>query len=199
MKNADTGPRYRNDQAKNLVSFFVGDVRYAVDIHLVREIVNPLPLVALPHAPDEVIGVSDHRGDVLPVIDLRVRFGLEESDVTRRTKWIIVRVPGREQVVALVVDAVADVFGAGKDEQRSVPELGRGQDVRGIAQVYSHDGTLVFVVDPNAVTSAAQQIDPKTLPPLLRGGSGETIALRRRCSSPTPRCGAGPWYARQAT
>ena len=171
MKSTETGPRYRNDQAKNLVGFLVGDVRYAVDIHIVREIVNPLPLVSLPHAPPEVIGVSDHRGDVLPVIDMRVRFGLDASHTTRRTKWIIVRVPGQEQVVALVVDAVADVFGAGKDDQRSVPEISRGRDVRGIAQVYSHDGTLVFVVDAHAVTSAAQQIDPKTLPPLLRRDS----------------------------
>jgi purine-binding chemotaxis protein CheW len=167
MKNAESGARYRNDQAKNLVSFLVGAVRYAVDIHLVREIVNPLPTVSLPHAPPEVIGVSDHRGNVLPIVDLRVRFGLREADVTRRTKWIIVRVPGSERSVALVVDAVTDVFGAGKAEQRSVPELGCGHDLRGIAQVYSHDGTLVFVVDPNIVTSAAQQLDPKTLPPLF--------------------------------
>lgn len=168
MKSADQSPRYRTDQAKNLVSFLVGDVRYAVDIHLVREIVNPLPMVALPHAPAEVIGVADHRGDVLPVVDLRVRFGLGGGDVTRRTKWIIVRVPGRDQSFALVVDAVTAVFGAPRDEQRAVPELGRGEDLRGIAHVYSHDGKLVFVVDPSVVTSAAQELDPKTLPPLLR-------------------------------
>lgn len=170
MKVAEHGPRYRKDQAKNLVSFLVGEVRYAVDIHLVREIVNPLPTVPLPHAPDEIIGVSDHRGDVLPVVDLRLRFGLPEQDATRRTKWIIVRVPGRDQAFALVVDAVTDVFGAGRAEQRSVPEIGRGHDLRGISQVYSHDDTLVFVVDPAIVTSAAQQLDPKTLPPLLRKG-----------------------------
>jgi purine-binding chemotaxis protein CheW len=167
MKRTDSGPRYRTDQAKNLVSFLVGDVRYAVEIHLVREIVNPLPTVALPHAPEEVIGVADHRGDVLPVVNLRVRFGLAAVAPTRRTKWIIVRGPAAGQSFALVVDAVTDVFGASRTEQRSVPELGRGRDLRGIAQVYSHDGTLVFVVDPAVVTSAAQQIDPKTLPPLL--------------------------------
>jgi purine-binding chemotaxis protein CheW len=170
MKIAESGPRYRKDQAKNLVSFLVGEVRYAVDIHLVREIVNPLEAVPLPHAPPEVIGVSDHRGDVLPVVDLRVRFGLPPQDITRRTKWIIVRVLGRDQPFALVVDAVTDVFGAGKAEQRSVPEIGRGRDLRGISQVFSHDNTLVFVVDPAVVTSAAQQIDPKTLPPLMRKG-----------------------------
>src|SRR6202008_4181660 len=63
MKSSDSTTRYRNDQAKNLVSFLVGEVRYAVEIHLVREIVNPLPVVALPHAPEEVIGVSDTRGN----------------------------------------------------------------------------------------------------------------------------------------
>jgi len=171
MKRTESGARYRNDQAKNLVGFLVGEVRYAVDIHLVREIVNPLPIVPLPHAPPEIIGVSDHRGFVLPIVDLRVRFGLDSGDITRRTKWIIVRVPNSEQSVALVVDAVADVFGAGKGDERSVPELGQGRDLRGISHVYSHDRTLVFVVDPNIVTSAAQQIDPKTIPPLLRRGS----------------------------
>jgi purine-binding chemotaxis protein CheW len=162
--------RYRTDQAKNWVSFLVGDVRYAVEIHLVREIVNPLPVVALPHAPVEVMGVADHRGEVLPVIDLRLRFGLSAVDATRRTKWIIVRVPSREQPVALVVDAVTDVFGAGQSEARTVPDVGRGADRRGISSVHSHDGKLVFVVDPSVVASAAERIDPSTLPPRLGAG-----------------------------
>jgi len=170
MKHTEHSNRYRKDQTKNLVSFLVGEVRYAVDIHLVREIVNPLPTVPLPHAPEEIIGVSDHRGDVLPVVDLRVRFGLGELGPTRKTKWIIVRIPGRDQQFALVVDSVADVFGAGTAEQRAVPELGRGKDLRGICQVFSHGETLVFVVDPAIVTSAAQSLDPKTLPPLMRKG-----------------------------
>jgi len=167
MKNTQSSARHRSDQAKNLVSFLVGDVRYAVEIHIVREIVNPLPSVSLPHAPAEVVGVADHRGEVLPVIDLRVRFGLPPTEPTRRTKWIIVRVPGQHQPVALVVDGVADVFGAGHQEQRSVPDLGRGADRRGIAQVYSHQGGLVFVVDPAVVAAAARDLDPSTIPPML--------------------------------
>jgi purine-binding chemotaxis protein CheW len=171
MKNTDSSTRYRTDQAKNLVSFLVGDVRYAVDIHLVREIVNPLPFVTLPHAPDEVCGVADHRGEVLPIVDLRVRFGLPPVDPTRRTKWIIVRLPSRAQSVALVVDAVTDVFGASENDQRSVPELSRGRDRRGIANVYSHEGRLVFVVDPHVVAAAAREIDTSSMPPLLSEGT----------------------------
>lgn len=171
MKNTDSTTRYRSDQAKNLVSFLVGDVRYAVDIHLVREIVNPLPFVTLPHAPDEVCGVADHRGEVLPIIDLRVRFGLPPTESTRRTKWIIVRLAVQGQAVALVVDAVTDVFGASANDQRSVPELSRGRDRRGIANVYSHEGKLVFVIDPYVVAAAAREIDTSSMPPLLSGGT----------------------------
>jgi purine-binding chemotaxis protein CheW len=172
MTTVDSTARYRSDQAKNWVSFLVGEVRYAVEIQIVREIVNPLPVVALPHAPAEVMGVADHRGEVLPVIDLRRRFGLPAVEATRRTKWIIVRIPNRDQQVALVVDAVTDVFGAGQSEQRAIPEVGgRGAEKRGISSVYSKDGKLVFVVDPSIVAAAADRIDPSTLPPLLGGGT----------------------------
>jgi purine-binding chemotaxis protein CheW len=172
MKRSDSSTsRYRNDQAKNLVSFLVGDVRYAVEILKVREIVNPLPIVSLPHAPAEVVGVADHRGDVLPVVDLRVRFGLPAAEFTRRTKWLIVRVPERNSAVALVVDAVTDVFGAGREDQRSVPELGGGNKRRGISTVYAHHNNLVFVVDTAIVTSAVSELDPKTLPPRLGEGA----------------------------
>jgi chemotaxis signal transduction protein len=70
-----------------------------------------------------------------------------------------------------VVDAVADVFGASQSAQRSVPELSRGADKRGIANVYSHEGSLVFVVDPQVVAAAAKEIDTDSLPPLLSGGA----------------------------
>ena len=73
----------RADRTKNLVGFLVGDVRYAVDILRVREIINPLGVVPLPHAPPVVVGVSDHRGQVVPVIDLRKRFGLPSAEATR--------------------------------------------------------------------------------------------------------------------
>ncbi len=169
MTRRNSSSRNRNDHAKNLVSFLVGDVRYAVEITRVREIVNPLPTVTLPHAPAEVVGVADHRGDVLPVVDLRIRFGLENVEVTRRTKWIIVRLSEPFGSVALVVDAVTEVFGAGSDDQRGVPEIGSGGKRRGISSVYSYQGGLVFVVDASAVTSAAREIDPKTLPPIFGG------------------------------
>ncbi len=157
MERVEGPARQRTDRTKNLVGFSVGEVRYAVDILRVQEIINPLAVVGLPHAPPVVVGVADHRGEVLPVIDLRKRFGLPPSDATRRTKWIVVRVGVRP--AALVVDSVTDVFGAAAGAERDVPELGVHDAARGIGAVYAHDGTLVFVIDVDRVASPAEAID----------------------------------------
>jgi purine-binding chemotaxis protein CheW len=137
--------RQRHDPSKNLVGFVVGDVEYAVAIAGVKEITNPLAVVALPHAPRSVIGVAEFRGEVIPVVDLRMRFGLAGASATRKTKWIVVDASGR--LVALVVDAVTEVFGTGGAELRPAPALGTGDDLRGLAGVTSHGSGLVFVLD----------------------------------------------------
>jgi purine-binding chemotaxis protein CheW len=137
-------PRHRHDPSKDFVGFHVGEVEYAVAIARVKEIANPLEIVALPHAPQSVIGVADYRGEVLPVIDLRLRFGLPAAEVTRRTKWMVVDVAGR--LAALVVDGVTEVFGTAGAEVRPAPPL-PGDDLRGIAGVSHHGGGLVFVLD----------------------------------------------------
>jgi purine-binding chemotaxis protein CheW len=136
--------RSRHDPSKTLVGFTVGDVKYAVPIARVKEIANPIAVVALPHAPHAILGVADYRGDVVPVVDLRTRFGLTPTETTRRTKWIVIEVAGR--LIALVVDTVTEVFGTAGAELRPAPAIG-GQDVRGIEGVTTHDGGLVFVLD----------------------------------------------------
>jgi purine-binding chemotaxis protein CheW len=160
--------RQRHDPTKSLVGFFVGDVQYAVPIGQVREICNPMPLVAMPKAPVAVIGVADYRGHVVPVVDVRARFGLPPLPVTRRTKWILVDV--RDRFLALVVDAVTEVFGTGGTELRSAPPLGGGEDTRGIAGVTNLGDTMVFVLEPARFAEL-------TAPLLASGAIGPNAAL----------------------
>jgi purine-binding chemotaxis protein CheW len=136
--------RHRHDPSKTLVGFTVGDVHYAVAIAEVREICNPKVLVPLPHAPASVPGVADYRGDVIPVLDLRMRFGLPPAPQSRRIKWIVVDVGGR--FVALIVDQTLGVFGTAGAGLRPAPPLGEGEDLRGIEGVATHDDELVFVL-----------------------------------------------------
>jgi purine-binding chemotaxis protein CheW len=179
-------PRYRHDPTKSLVGFEVGDVAYAVRIEVVREIVNPLVVVPLPRSPRAVRGVADYRGEVVPVIDLRERFGLGPAESTRRHKWIVLDVgappPSQGEsaprsmsarYAALVVDAVTEVFGTGGGEVRPAPPLGKGDDVRGIEGVVNIGKRLVFVLDARAFSALAQaalaeSVLPPPLPPVER-------------------------------
>ena len=142
---SDPVQRHRPDAHKNLVGFFVGDVHYAVDIGKVREIVNPLAVTVLPHMPADVAGVADHRSEVVPLIDLRVRFNVERREDRRGTKWILISISDR--VVGLIVDAVTEVFGARTDDIQPTPEVGGDRDLRGISGVARHDGKLTFILD----------------------------------------------------
>jgi len=167
--------RYRHDPSKDLVGFLVGEVMYAVRIEVVREIVNPLAIVDLPRAPATVKGVADYRGEVVPVVDLRERFGLPAVARSRKTKWIVLDVGPRRvagapppaastaRYAALVVDSVTEVFGLSGGELRPAPPLGSGEDARGIEGVTTLGDRLVFVLDARAfgaVTHAALTPSP---------------------------------------
>jgi purine-binding chemotaxis protein CheW len=140
-----TKHRHRHDPSKSLVGCIVGDVHYAVPIARVKEIANALEIVPLPHVPREIVGVADYRGEIVPVVDLRTRFGLPVAEATTKSKWIVVDVAGRP--AALIVDAVTGVFGTGGLDLRPTPQLGGGDDLRGIIGVSTHGGAMVFVLD----------------------------------------------------
>ena len=166
---------------RQLVLFGVGSVVYGLPIERVREVVNPQPIVELPHAPTSIVGVADHRGDVVPVIDLRAKFGLPpliEADAKRRVKWIMVDVAasgGPQRIVATVVDVVHNVFMT-RDSLRPAPPLGGGEANRGIAGVLSRGGTgqataqqqyergLIFVLDLEPLRALAEPVNVGGVP-----------------------------------
>lgn len=141
----DSSSRNRADPRKNLVGFLLGGVHYAVDIARVWEILPPVEVTPLPHTSPEVAGVAEYRGDVFVVLDLRVRFGLPPQEEGRATKWIRIRT-GADGSIAIVVDAVTEVFGTG-DALRPAPLVGGDRELRGIAGVVTHNGKLTFVLD----------------------------------------------------
>jgi purine-binding chemotaxis protein CheW len=95
------------DPVVELCAFRVGDEEYVLDVRRVREIVQPLPVLPVPRAPEWMEGVVNLRGEVVPVLDVRRRLGLPAAPRTRRTKLLVVTVGGR--VIALLVDGVSEV------------------------------------------------------------------------------------------
>jgi purine-binding chemotaxis protein CheW len=104
-----------------LCTFRVGGEDYAVDIMRVREIISPLPVTPVPRAPAFIEGVIRLRSEVIPVVDVRKRFGLPPAAATRRTKFIVARIGGRR--LALVVDEVTEVVRLARSEIRPAPIL----------------------------------------------------------------------------
>jgi purine-binding chemotaxis protein CheW len=152
-----TGGRARSATlAKDLIRIEVGAVMYAIEVARVREIVNPLPLIELPRERAFLLGVSDYREQVVPVVDLRRLFGLRTQETSRKTKWVIVE--AGEELVAIVADAVLDVFSSAENRRRSVPLLDERQRERGITSAYTHGDQLVFLLDVDRIAEPAMQI-----------------------------------------
>jgi purine-binding chemotaxis protein CheW len=94
---------------------------YVIDVRRVREVVAPLPVRRMPRVPAFLEGVADLRGEVIPVVDVRRRFGLPAGTPTRKTKLVVVQVAGTP--VGIVVDAVTDVLHVPRESIRAAPPL----------------------------------------------------------------------------
>jgi len=105
-----------------LLSFKVNDQEYSLDIMSVREIRGWSKATPLPHSPPYMQGVINLRGSVLPIVDLSIRFGLAEREVSPRDVIIVVNVD--DQTVGLLVDAVVDILSINTDAIDPPPEMG---------------------------------------------------------------------------
>lgn len=121
MPLRDGGAPSPDDAPVQLCAFRVGTEDYAVDIMRVREILRPQPVTPVPRAPAFVEGVFRLRGEVIPVVDVRRRFGLPVEPPTPKTRFLLVNVAGRR--LALVVDEVCEVLRLRRGDIRPAPEL----------------------------------------------------------------------------
>ena len=101
------GPAASGEE-RQLVVFQLGAEFYGVDIARVHEIIRLQSITRVPRAPSFVEGVINLRGKVIPVVDLRRRFGLPTSEHTRATRTVVVEIG--DQVVGIIVDSVSEVL-----------------------------------------------------------------------------------------
>jgi purine-binding chemotaxis protein CheW len=155
-----------------LVVFELANEHYGVDIAAVESIIKLQPITVVPHAPAFVEGVTNLRGSVLPVIDLRKRFGLPGEELTRDNRIMVVAIDGTK--VGMTVDAVSEVLRVPEDSIEPPPPMVTTVDsafITGIAKVASlessegrSDARLVILLDLSRVLSLQETAGLKELP-----------------------------------
>jgi purine-binding chemotaxis protein CheW len=137
---------------QQILAFEIGGQRFAVALGDVREIVRAVQLSRLPKAPAIVEGVFNLRGTLVPVLDIRARFGLQAKAIEPADSLVVARTDGR--IVALRVDHVIDLLTLNEDEIEGVQQHAPGSDyVAGVAKL--PDG-LVLIHDLATFLSVAE-------------------------------------------
>lgn len=139
-------------QELSLTCFNIGDDLYAVDIMRVREIIRPQKLTGLPKSPPFVEGVINLRGFVIPVIDMRKRFGLPAREAGSVGKLLIVGIGRRS--VGLVVDDVTEIISVPVKDIKPPPDVVRGVGAEYIIGVCLVRDAMVMLLNLDSVMSA---------------------------------------------
>ncbi len=137
----------KNDELVQLVSFMLADEEYGVEVLKVREIIRMPTITKMPNVPQHVEGIINLRGKVIPIISMRRRFNLMESENSNQTRIIIMDVCG--SLTGFIVDSVSEVIRIQSSEIQPPPAMvlsgGIGQEF--ITGVFNHAERLLIIMD----------------------------------------------------
>jgi purine-binding chemotaxis protein CheW len=140
-----------------LISFAIGDDQYGVDIMAVREIKGWIDITHLPKQPDYVRGVLNLRGVIVPIIDLRCRFGQGLTQATPMHIVIIVQIGAKP--VGLLADRVLDIVSLEEVQIQRVPRIAQASRVEFLSGLATVDGAMIALIDLANLLSAQSQLD----------------------------------------
>ena len=128
-----------------LVGFVVGEEEFAVPILAIQEIIKPIEWTKVPFVPDYVLGVFNLRGNVLPLIDLRKKFGVDASDIDENTRFIVMKI--KDENVAFVIDRLTSALRINKKNILPPPETYTNDNddiIEGVGRM--DDGRIITIL-----------------------------------------------------
>jgi len=138
-----------------LVTFSIGGEEFGVDILKVQEIIRMLDITRVPKAPEFVEGVINLRGKVIPIIDLRKRFGLVSKGHDKNTRIIVIDI--NDMIVGFIVDSVSEVLRIPADTVEPPPPVVAGLDSEYISGVGKLDDRLLIFLDLDRLLSQEER------------------------------------------
>lgn len=143
----------RDDELLQLVTFSTGDEEFGVDILRVQEIIRTMAITKVPKAPEFVEGVINLRGKVIPIIDLRRRFGLQSKAHDKHTRIIVIEI--NTMIVGFVVDSVSEVLRIPASTVEPPPPVVAGLESEYISGVGKLEDRLLILLDLDRLLSRA--------------------------------------------
>ena len=140
-----------NQQGGKFLSFFLKDEEYGIEILKVQEIIGMLPITRVPRTPEYVKGVINLRGKIIPVTDLRRKFGMEEMQESAENCTIVVKTAGLE--IGVIVDKVSEVLDISDSDIESVPSFGTEVDTKYLLGIGNTNGRVRLLLDIDYVIS----------------------------------------------
>ncbi|MEE4363264.1 MAG: chemotaxis protein CheW [Desulfotignum sp.] len=140
------------------LTFTLADEEYGIGILKVKEIIGMMPITSVPRTPDFVKGVINLRGKVIPVIDLRLKFGMASIPYTDRTCIIVVEIDSDDMTIqiGIVVDAVSEVLNIKEEEIENAPSFGTNLNTDYILGMAKIDKGVKILLDIDRVLSAKE-------------------------------------------
>jgi purine-binding chemotaxis protein CheW len=141
------------DREGKYLSFFLDREEYGIGILKVKEIIGMMPITLVPQTPSYVKGVVNLRGRVIPVIDLRTRFGMQTTEYTERTCIIVVEVQSNMGQIqtGVVVDSVSEVLNIKNSEIEDTPAFGPKLNTDYILGMAKLGGSVKILLDIDKV------------------------------------------------
>lgn len=136
------------------LTFFLDQEEYGIEILSVREIIGLLPVTPVPQTPYYVQGVVNLRGQVIPVVDLRLKFDMAAIDATEETCIIVVQTGGAQ--LGIIVDKVSEVLDIPGDEIVDAPTLGTEINTEYILGIGKSEGRVTLLLDISRIFPAGE-------------------------------------------
>jgi purine-binding chemotaxis protein CheW len=138
------------------LTFTLADEEYGIGILKIKEIIGMLPITSVPQTPEFVKGVINLRGKVIPVLDLRLRFGMDSISYTERTCIIVVEIegPSGTVMIGIVVDSVSEVLNIKGEDIEDTPTFGTKLNTDYILGMAKMEGGVKILLDIDRVLSA---------------------------------------------
>ena len=159
MTLTENAPATQSDaRAGKYLTFQLGNEEFGIRVLKVREIMGLQEITAVPRTPAHVKGVINLRGKVVPVVDLRLKFGLPSADYTQRTCIIVTQVQGESGPVmmGIVVDGVSEVLNLSPQEIEDTPDFGDEAAVAYLLGMAKVKGKVKILLDIDRVLSTSE-------------------------------------------